>query len=272
MKSKFAISVFVFLCCTWTSQAQQFSFSDGLYRIPYSNGTTVNVTTNVWNHAPLGCFDMQREGAWGNFNIVAAAGGWIRAIRDHHSVSCGGSSCCNDKNNYIILQHLNGEWSSYVHLRQNSITNLGHEVDDWVNAGTVLGLEGDIGCATGSHLHLEVSRPRDTTDAFDAYDGVLRRKGELLNPVFCSVPGGYLLSGTAYNAINCNYDCPANQNSSGTITNQVLRADNTISSTIEFNSGGTGMYRAGTEIVLSPGFLAKSGVMFTAQIKTCNQQ
>jgi|GEM_PF-6309702 len=31
------------------------------------------------------------------------------------------------------------------------------------------------------------------------------------------------------------------------------------------------MYRAGTEIVLTPGLSAKLGVKFTAQIKTCNQ-
>ena len=272
MKSKIGISVFVCLCCTWSLQAQQFRFTDGLYRIPYSIGTSVKVITNVWDHAPKGCYDLNRVGSIGNFNIVAAAGGWIRAIRDHYFVTCGGANCCNEYNNYIILQHLNGEWSSYIHLRQYSITNLGHEVGDWVDVGTVLGLEGDVGCATGSHLHLEVSRPRDTTNAFDPYDGVLRRNGELLNPVFCSEPGGYLLSGSTYTAGNCSHDCPANQNSFGTITNQVLRADNTISSIVEFNSGGTGMYRAGTEIVLLPGFAAKSGVMFTAQIKTCNQQ
>jgi hypothetical protein len=270
MKFFFGLTLFIFLCCIHTLNAQQFRFSDGLYRIPYSNGTSVKVTTNVWNHAPLGCFDMHGEGG-SVFNIVAAAGGWIRAIRDNNSVTCG-ASCCNDKNNYVILQHPNGEWSSYIHLKQNSITNLGHVVDDWVDAGTVLGLEGAVGCATGDHLHLEVSRPRDSTDAFDALDGVLRRNGELLNPVFCGAPLGYLLSGSTYTAGICNTNCATNLTPSGTITNQVLRADNTITATTEFNTNGTGMYRAGTQIILSPGFFATQGVMFTAQIKTCNQQ
>jgi hypothetical protein len=270
MKSKIAIAVLVYLYCINVLQAQQFRFSDGLYRIPYSTGAIVEVTTNVWNHSPLGCFDMHRTS--GSFNIVAAAGGWIRAIRDFNSASCGGASCCNDKNNYIILEHPNGEWSSYIHLRQNSITDLGHEEGDWVDVGTVLGLEGDVGCATGSHLHLEVSRPRDPLNAFDPFDGVLRRDGELLNPVFCNAAAGYLLSGSTYVASNCNYNCAANQNTSGTVTNQVLRADNTITSSNVFNAGGTGMYRAGAEVILSPGFSASQGVMFTAQIKTCNQQ
>jgi hypothetical protein len=271
MKNFFGLTQFVCLYCTDTLQAQQYRFSDGLYSIPYSNGTSVKVTTNVWNHAPLGCFDMHGEGGI-VYSIVAAAGGWIRAIRDNNSMTCGGASCCNDKNNYIILEHANGEWSSYVHLRQNSITNLGHNVDDWVDAGTVLGLEGAVGCATGSHLHLEVSRPSDATDAFDAFDGVLRRKGELLNPVFCGAPFGYLLSGSTYTAGACSTNCATNLTLSGTVTNQVLRVDNTITSTNEFNAGGTGMYRAGTQIILSPGFFVTQGVMFTAQIKTCNQQ
>ena len=270
MKTKTVFIVLFFLGYVSLSHAQQFRLSDGLYRIPYGNGTTVDISTNVWNHSPLGCFDMNGTGAL-FYNIVAAAGGWIRAIRDFNDVACGGSSCCNDKNNYIILEHANGEWSTYIHLRKNSITNLGHEVDDWVDAGTVLGLEGDVGCATGSHLHLEVSRPRDPTNAFDAYDGVLRRHGELLNPVFCNVSTGYLLSGFTYTAGSCNFNCPTDITQSGTVTNYVLRADNNITSTNVFNTSGTGMFRAGLQIVLSPGFSAKEGVMFTAQIKTCNQ-
>lgn len=271
MKDRLVFTVVVFLSSINLIQAQQYRFSDGLYRIPYANGTSVKVLTNVWNHSPLGCFDMWGEGGT-SYNILAMAGGWIRAIRDHNNIACGGSSCCNDKNNFIILEHVNGEWSSYIHLRQNSITNLGHNVGDWVDVGAVLGIEGDVGCATGSHLHLEVSRPWNSASAWDNYDGVLRRHGELLNPVFCTVPAGYLSSGSTYTAGNCNYDCSTNLSSGGTVTNQVLRADNNISSIVEFNTGGTGMYRAGSQIVLSPGFTANAGVMFTAQIKTCNQQ
>lgn len=271
MKTKTAFTLLICFCGIHLLQAQQFRFSDGLYRIPYANGTTVEVTSNVWNHSPLGCFDMHGEGAI-VYDIVAAAGGWIRAIRDNNSVSCGGTSCCNDKNNYIIIEHPNGEWSSYIHLRQNSITSLGHEEDDWVDAGRVLGLEGAVGCATGNHLHLEVSRPFDNNDAFDDYDGVLRRHGELLNPVFCSVSTGYFISGLSYTAGSCNFNCPTTITATGTVTNHVLRADDSITATCVFNTAGTGMYRAGEEIVFLPGFSAREGVIFTARIKTCNEQ
>lgn len=270
MKTNHVFILLFLLCYARLLPAQHFRLSDGLYRIPYSGGTTVEIITNVWNHSPLGCFDMLGRGGI-TYNIVAAAGGWIRAIRDFNDVACGGSSCCNDKNNYIILEHPNGEWSSYIHLRKNSITGLGHIVDNWVDAGTVLGLEGDVGCATGSHLHLEISRPFDPTNAFDDFDGVLRRDGELLNPVFCNVPTGYLLSGLTYTAGSCSDNCPTDITQTGSVTHQVLRADNTINSTNVFNTSGTGMYRAGSQVILSPGFTAKEGVTFNAQVKTCNQ-
>jgi hypothetical protein len=249
---------------------QQYRLSDGLYRVPYSNGTMVSITTDVWNHSPLGCMDMSAQNCT-NCGIVAAAGGWIRAIRDFNNTSCGGTDCCPEFNNFIVLEHANGEWSSYIHLKQNSITNLGHEVDDWVDTGTLLGYEGTVGCSTGQHLHLEVSRPFDPTNAWDNFDGVLRRHGELLNPVICSSGNGMFIDGQSYTAGTCSFNCSANLTLAGNVTNSVQRADNTITSTTSFASNGTGMYRAGTEIVFSPGFSATQGVMFTAQIKTCNQ-
>lgn len=252
--------------------AQQYRFSNGLYRIPYENGVSVKVGTNVWNHDPLGCFDMWGTGG-SSYNIVAAAGGWIRAIRDFNDISCNSEqNCCNQYNNYIVLEHPNGEWSTYIHLQKNSITNLGHQVGNWVNVGTVLGKEGDVGCASSSHLHLEISRPFDPTNAWEAYDGVLRRHGELLNPVFCNVSTGYLAANTTYTANNCNDNCNTNITTSGTPSNIVLRADNSINSTQVFNSSSTGMYRAGTQVVLTAGFEAKLGTMFCAQIKQCNEQ
>ena len=252
------------------SFSQQYRFSDGLYRVPYSNGTQISVVTNVWSHDPLGCMDVYATNCT-SCGIVAAAGGWIRAIRDFHNTSCGGVNCCPEFNNFIILEHPNGEWSSYIHLKQNSITDLGHAVGNWVDVGTLLGYEGTVGCSTGNHLHLEVSRPRDRTNAWDSYDGVLRRHGELLNPVICNSGNGMLIDGQAYTAGACSYNCATTLTLSGNSTNTVQRADNTITSAATFASNGTGMYRAGTEITFTPGFTATQGVMFTAQIKTCNQ-
>lgn len=266
------------ICCALSAQSQ-FRLSEGLYRIPYGNGTEVRVVTDGSNHDPLGCFDIVGRGGTGNYTIVAAAGGWIRAIRDNFNVNCHGSLpapnnwCCGEFNNFIVLEHPNGEWSSYIHLAQNSITNLGHQVGDWVDVGAALGREGNVGCSTGPHLHLEISRPNDPNDLtpWADFDGVLRRDGELLNPVFCGTPSGTITSGSTYTAGNCSDNCPTNLTLTTASANDIRRADNLITSTATFNSGGLGVYRAGGAIELKAGFRATQGSRVTMKIRTCNQ-
>ena len=51
---------------------------------------------------------------------------------------------------YVVVDHGNGESSLYAHL-QSVVVGLGQAVDQ----GTLLGLLGDSGNATGPHLHFE---------------------------------------------------------------------------------------------------------------------
>ena len=73
---------------------------------------------------------------------------------------------CQNYNNYIWIEHPNGEWSKYTHMATGSITgppgNL--SVGDTVLVGQVLGTEADIGRAGGRHLHHEVALRTDPTD------------------------------------------------------------------------------------------------------------
>ncbi|MEU1972339.1 PKD domain-containing protein [Microbacterium sp. NPDC019599] len=73
---------------------------------------------------------------------------------------------CQNYNNYIWIAHPNGEWSKYTHMETGSITgapgNL--SVGDTVLVGDPLGIEADIGRATGRHLHHEIALPDDPTD------------------------------------------------------------------------------------------------------------
>ena len=73
---------------------------------------------------------------------------------------------CQNYNNYIWIEHPNGEWSKYTHMRTGSITgapaNL--SVGDTVLVGQTLGIEADIGRAGGRHLHHEIALPTDATD------------------------------------------------------------------------------------------------------------
>ncbi|WP_289665324.1 M23 family metallopeptidase [Flavobacterium panacagri] len=52
--------------------------------------------------------------------------------------------------NYIIIDHLNGEFSFMLHLKKNSIIV---KVGDTVKRGQQVGLAGNSGYSTGPHLH-----------------------------------------------------------------------------------------------------------------------
>ena len=70
-----------------------------------------------------------------------------------------------------------------------------------VEAGAYLGDEGDVGCATGRHLHFEVALPDDRADPIVRAGGFI--KGRNLVPRFCRVPGEVLVAGTVYVAGPC---------------------------------------------------------------------
>jgi hypothetical protein len=72
-------------------------------------------------------------------------------------------------NNFVWIEHDNGEWSKYSHMLQWSTTlKAGLSVGDRVAEGTYLGDEGKVGCASPAHLHFEVAVPGiDPEEPFD---------------------------------------------------------------------------------------------------------
>lgn len=205
--------------------------SNGIYRIPYADGTQLRVTRDHHNHSGFPgndridmVADMPAPGT-----IVAAASGTVRAIVDIHGNSNGlgdgvdingntqndnlEHSCndsedrnlnrqldagedldmdgnidnavsglvvtglCQNYNNYVWIEHPNGEWSKYTHLATGSVPGT-LVVGGPVTAGQVLGIEADVGRATGApscmgppstagcgrHLHHEIAVPTDPTD------------------------------------------------------------------------------------------------------------
>jgi PKD repeat protein len=248
--------------------------SKGIYRIPYANNTDVRVSRDHLRHAPINNrIDMSGRNSNDPYVIVAAEDGVIRYIEENNLISAGACS----GNNYVWIEHPNGEWTKYSHMLPGSSTAVGRFVGETVCAGTTLGIESDIGCASGDHLHFEVGVPDDISDPINESGGFL--KGENFIPIICDISLNKFESGETYVANPCSsncgdniiigmgdYDPPASiiVPVSGTITTP-LGAGETI-----FNSGSTGVYRAGQQINLKPGFSAKSGSSFWATIKPCN--
>lgn len=214
-----------------------FGDSDGFYRIPYADGSSVIITRDHHSHTPPNRIDMAGDVA--GLEIVAAASGTIRAIVDRHGNTPGAGdgfaadgstpqddalehSCqdsddvvgsCSDYNNYVWIEHPNGEWTKYTHFGTGTVTDNGWDVGDWIEAGDVLGLEGDVGAASGRHLHHEVGIPDDPDDLtpFTELGGFMAFTGGFgvnVVPLVCDIDDNLYVDGVTYTANPCDHDPP----------------------------------------------------------------
>jgi murein DD-endopeptidase MepM/ murein hydrolase activator NlpD len=127
------------------------------------------------------------------YTIAAAAPGTIRFIVDTNSEP-------TDNTNYVWIQHSNGEWTKYTHFETDSVTDKGWHVGDHVLAGSHLGFEGDVGKASGEHLHFEVAVPDDPANPIDSAGFII---GQNRIPLICDIPGNILIDGEIYTADHC---------------------------------------------------------------------
>ena len=182
--------------------------SRNTYRFPYADGSRVHVSRDFKTHNAPGKLDMSGRGG-GPYRIVAAAPGTIRFIEDrlskqqHPERWLRNKRACN--NNYVWIEHANGEWSKYSHMQQYTTTGkAGLDVGDKVVAGQYLGDEGKVGCAWPAHLHFEIARPPDGwKPAIGDSSGELAgyHPSQARNPVIAGVPGKTLKDGETY-AVN----------------------------------------------------------------------
>lgn len=231
--------------------------SIGIYRLPYSDGTSIGLSGDAHSHNTAYDFIVGEDS-----QVVAAASGWIRAIVDFHGeepnpgdgMSQSGSTTdgngdpyddflehacgnqdpalvvgdCGDHNNYVWIEHPNGEWTKYTHLGTGTVTGLGWSVGDWVTSGQVIGLENDIGQATSSgnpgdrafHLHFETGVPTDPNNPtpfcsiggfmiFSGSDPACTGFGSRVQTQFCDLAGNDATTGNApYTANPCTNQAP----------------------------------------------------------------
>ena len=189
------------------------TLSKNVYRVPYADGSRVHVSRDFNDHNPPGKLDMSGRGL-GTHRIVAAAAGTIRFIQDSRSKQqhperwLRNTADCN--NNFVWIEHANGEWSKYSHMQQGTTTGkAGLKVGDKVSAGRYLGDEGKVGCAWPAHLHFEIVKvPSDFKAAIGDPSGELAGFNRSMNrnPVISGLPGKTFKDGETY-AVNMPPKC-----------------------------------------------------------------
>lgn len=267
----------------------QFELSRNLYRIPYASGTEVSITNDHFSHNPVGRYDM--IGINGGvsctntgYKIVAAAAGVIRRIVDQHNIHGGDCDRTQDEcdyaqyNNYVWIEHANGEWSKYTHMMQHSTSQMaGLQVGDTVCAGTFLGYECDIGRATGPHLHFEIRVPYDPTNVIISTSGGFMHDTIAAHriPVINSISLHHFSENDKWTASG-SASCPASVDVQAFLainrSEQIYMASSTLSTvnhSITYENGSNGLLQAGESITITPGFSAEAGSYFEARIRSC---
>lgn len=281
-----ALKILFLLCASFGAFAQpDFELSENVYRIPYANNTKVSIGRDHLTHTPAGRYDMSGydngSSCSSNYPIVAAAEGIIRRIVDGFNVKppdCDPD--CADFNNYVWIEHANGEWSKYSHMKQFSTTvTAGLQVGDQVCAGTLLGYECEIGQASGPHLHFEVRRPNDPSNVQISVAGGFMSDADHLIPVINTITKHHFDAGddvTASSNTTCNGIAEMVLGQLTIVPNDDIRiymTSSLISTTpgtiISYQDGSNGMYQAGNSITISPGFIAAPGSYFHARIAGC---
>lgn len=183
-----------------------------LYRLPYAGEKDVRVSNDSYSHSAGGKpdrenFDLVGQPAGLDHGVAAPADGVIMAIEDSFSEDCSRARMrvnpvpnCGRNNNYIWIKHANNEWSKITHQAQNSTSALGHKVGDYVKEGDLLGIESDVGIASGQHVHFEVGIPDDPANPIDSGGWLI---GVNLAPRFCGAPGNVIGKGRVYKATPC---------------------------------------------------------------------
>lgn len=180
--------------------------SEGRYRLPYADGTRVKVFDDARTHRPVGRIDLYAVDGQTPYRVTAAAAGKIAAIQDSYAEQQSGRAAADCRNNYVWISHPNGEWTTYSHLAQGSVSGAaGLKVGDMVAAGQYIGDEDAVGCAMLDHVHFEVA----VVDAADPIDegGFLKDNADgkrMRNPRFCGVPDDVAVKDAVYNAVPCN--------------------------------------------------------------------
>src|SRR5262245_54060942 len=98
------------LCCAFVAAdaadpAAQQPASEGIYRLPFVDGTGVKVFDDFTTHRPRGRVDLFAVSGPEPHRVVAAAAGRIMAIQDSYGEQQSGRAAADCHNNYVWIAH-----------------------------------------------------------------------------------------------------------------------------------------------------------------------
>jgi murein DD-endopeptidase MepM/ murein hydrolase activator NlpD len=131
---------------------------ENAYYLPYEEGTELKVTQGYngrYSHNGWTRYSVDFGMNIGT-SICAARDGIVVAVKQDSNLG-GRSSRYRFYANYIIIQHEDGTFAEYMHLKKNgSVVKNG----DAVKAGEIIGFSGNTGWSRGPHLHFMVFKSR----------------------------------------------------------------------------------------------------------------
>src|SRR5262245_46844761 len=97
------------------ASAQAYQDSRGVYRLPYEDGTQISIDGDGDPVHHSAAADLNGAGSSnGLYFIVAAADGVVRRVQDGFSQT-GRKKEDGCNNNFVWIEHANGEWTKYSH-------------------------------------------------------------------------------------------------------------------------------------------------------------
>ncbi|AXT60723.1 M23 family peptidase [Aquimarina sp. AD10] len=122
------------------------------YYLPYGKGNTFWLSqgyNGATSHKNENALDFKMPMGT---KIYAARGGVVIDVEESNSKSCTTPECAK-LNNFILVYHSDGTFAEYTHIQKGGAKVT---VGDQVKIGQLIGYSGDVGWATGPHLHFIV--------------------------------------------------------------------------------------------------------------------
>ncbi|GAA4279247.1 M23 family metallopeptidase [Aquimarina mytili] len=126
--------------------------ADFKYYLPYGKGNTFWLSQGyggTTSHQNENALDFKMPTGT---KIYAARDGIVVDVEESYSKSCTTAECAKF-NNFILIYHSDGTFAEYTHIKKNGASV---KIGDQIKIGQFIGYSGDVGWATGPHLHFIV--------------------------------------------------------------------------------------------------------------------